>query len=432
MDPIHTTISAIAGHVGQTVTLKGWLYNQRSSGRLRFLQLRDGTGIVQCVVFRKEVTDEVWDAVGALTQECSLMVTGEVREDRRSPLGVEVGVTDVTPVAPSVDYPITKKEHGVHFLMQRRHLWVRSRRQQAVLRVRHTVVKAIRDYLDDHGFVLFDAPIFTPNAVEGTSTLFATDYFGRQAYLTQSGQLYQEAGAMAFGRTYCFGPTFRAEKSKTRRHLTEFWMVEPEMAYADLDDVMDLEEDFTVYIVQQVLRRNRADLETLERDVAALEAIRKPFPRMSYTEAVERINELGVDKEWGGDLGAEEETVLSAEARRPIFVHRYPLEVKAFYMKTDPEDPRLSLSVDMLAPEGYGEIIGGGQREDDLDALLAKIDAHHLPREVFGWYLDLRRYGSVPHAGFGLGLERTVTWLCGIRHLREAIPFPRMLEHLEP
>ncbi len=432
MEPVQTWIRDIGAHEGEVVTLKGWLYNQRSSGKLRFLQVRDGSGTIQCVVFRKDVPEETWEACAGLTQESSLMVTGEVRADPRSPSGFELGVRGVTPVSPSVEYPITKKEHGVHFLLGRRHLWVRSSRQHAILRVRATVVKAIRDYLDDHGFLLFDAPVFTPNAVEGTSTLFKTDYFGRAAYLTQSGQLYQEAGAMAFGKVYCFGPTFRAEKSKTRRHLTEFWMVEPEVAYADLDDVLALCEDFTMYIVEQVLARNREDLERLERDISKLEAISTPFPRLSYTEAVERINAGGVAKEWGGDLGAEEETVLSQQYDSPLFVTRYPLDVKAFYMKTDPQDPRLSLSVDMLAPEGYGEVIGAGQREDDLDTLLSKIHAHDLPEEVFEWYLDLRRYGSVPHSGFGMGLERTVTWLCGLHHLREAIPFPRMLEHLEP
>ena len=432
MEPTQTYIRDIGAHEGQEVTLKGWLYNQRSSGKLRFLQVRDGTGTIQAVVFKKDVDDETWETVQGLTQECSLTVTGEVRADPRSPSGYEMGVRQLAAIAPSVDYPITKKEHGVHFLLQRRHLWVRSSRQQAVLRVRHTVAKAIRDFLDSNGFLLFDAPIFTPNAVEGTSTLFKTDYFGRAAYLTQSGQLYQEAGAMAFGKVYCFGPTFRAEKSKTRRHLTEFWMVEPEVAYADLDDVIDLCEDFTMYIVEQVLQHNREDLQRLERDIGKLEAIRKPFPRISYTDAVERLNAEGVTKEWGGDLGAEEETVLSEKYDSPLFVTRYPLDVKAFYMKTDPQDPKLSMSVDMLAPEGYGEVIGAGQREDDLDTLLAKIHAHDLPTEVFEWYLDLRRYGSVPHSGFGLGLERTVTWLCGIHHLREAIPFPRMLEHLEP
>ena len=432
MEPVQTWIRDIGAHEGEVVTLKGWLYNQRSSGKLRFLQVRDGSGTIQCVVFRKDVPEETWEACAGLTQESSLMVTGEVRADPRSPSGFEMGVQGVTPVSPSVEYPITKKEHGVHFLLGRRHLWVRSSRQHAILRVRATVVKAIRDYLDDHGFLLFDAPIFTPNAVEGTSTLFKTDYFGRAAYLTQSGQLYQEAGAMAFGKVYCFGPTFRAEKSKTRRHLTEFWMVEPEVAYADLDDVIALCEDFTMYIVEQVLERNREDLKRLERDISRLEAISTPFPRLSYTEAVERVNAGGVDKEWGGDLGAEEETVLSKQFDSPLFVTHYPLDVKAFYMKTDSQDPRLSLSVDMLAPEGYGEVIGAGQREDDLDTLLSKIHAHDLPEEVFEWYLDLRRYGSVPHSGFGLGVERTVTWLCGIHHLRETIPFPRMLEYLEP
>jgi len=432
MEPKQTWIRDVGAHDGQTVTLKGWLYNQRSSGKIRFLQVRDGTGVMQCIVFRKEVAEACWEASADLSQECSLMVTGTVRADARAPGGYELGVTDVVPVSPSEGYPITKKEHGVHFLLGRRHLWVRSRRQHAILRVRHTVVKAIRDFLDSNGFLLFDAPIFTPNAVEGTSTLFSTDYFGRAAYLTQSGQLYQEAGAMAFGKVYCFGPTFRAEKSKTRRHLTEFWMVEPEVAYADLDDVIQLCEDFTMAIVERVLEHNRDDLELLERDIAKIEAIQRPFPRISYDEAVQRLEDAGVAKEWGGDLGAEEETVLSEQFDSPLFVHRYPLDVKAFYMKTDPENPKLSMSVDMLAPEGYGEVIGAGQREDDLDTLLAKIHAHDLPEEVFEWYLDLRRYGSVPHAGFGLGVERAVTWLCGIHHLREAIPFPRMLEHLEP
>lgn len=432
MEPAQVYIRDIAAHVGQTVTLKGWLYNFRKSGKLRFLQVRDGTGTIQCIVFRKEVSEEVWEDAKQLTQESSLMVTGEVREDPRSPIGFELGVSDLTLVQRSEGYPITKKEHGVHFLMTQRHLWVRSRRQQAVLRIRHTVVKAIRDYLDDNGFVLFDAPIFTPNAVEGTSTLFGTEYFGSMVYLTQSGQLYQESGAMSFGKVYCFGPTFRAEKSKTRRHLTEFWMVEPEVAYADLDDVIDLCEDFTMAIVARVLENNRADLETLERDISKLEAIQKPFPRISYDDAVTRLNELGIDKEWGGDLGAEEETVLSKEYDSPLFVHRYPLAVKAFYMKSDPVDERLSMSVDMLAPEGYGEVIGAGQREDDLDVLLGKIEHHGLPQDVFEWYLDLRRYGSVPHSGFGMGLERTVTWMCGIHHLRETIPFPRLMDHKEP
>ncbi len=432
MDPASVSIRDIHQSVGQVVTLKGWLYNQRSSGKLRFLQVRDGTGIIQCVVFRKDVPGEVWDAAGELTQECSLIVTGEVREDPRSPIGFELGVQQLRKVGPSEGYPITKKEHGTHFLMSHRHLWVRSRRQQAILRIRGTVVRAIRDYLDDHGFLLFDAPIFTPNAVEGTSTLFATEYFGRMAYLTQSGQLYQEAGAMAFGKTYCFGPTFRAEKSKTRRHLTEFWMVEPEVAFADLDDLMDLCEDFTMAIVERVLDRHRDDLDALERDVAKLEAIQKPFPRVSYTDAIEQIQAAGLDTAWGGDFGAEDETVLSSRYDRPILVHRYPKEVKAFYMKTDPADERLALCVDMLAPEGYGEIIGGSEREDDHEVLLGKIRDHDLPEEFFQWYLDLRRYGSVPHSGFGLGLERTVTWLCGIHHLRETIPFPRMIDHLEP
>jgi asparaginyl-tRNA synthetase len=425
-------IEDIAAHDGQTVTLKGWLYNQRSSGKLHFLLLRDGTGILQCVVFKKDVPPEQFALADHLPQESSLIVTGVVRKDERAPLGYELGVTNLEVVQRAAEYPITPKEHGVAFLLDHRHLWVRSARQHAVLRIRSEVIRACRDYFDRRGFVLFDAPILTPAACEGTTTLFETPYFDETAYLTQSGQLYGEAGALAFGKIYCFGPTFRAEKSKTRRHLMEFWMVEPEVAFMDLAGDMDLAEDFVAGVVQRVLAARRRELETLERDVATLERVRKPFPRITYGEAIERLQAKGFAVEWGADLGGDEETALSAEFDRPVLVHRYPIEMKAFYMKADPADPRLALCVDMLAPEGYGEIIGGGQREDDLAVLQAKIRQHGLPEEAFAWYLDLRRYGSVPHAGFGMGIERVVAWLCGLAHVRETIPFPRMLERLRP
>ena len=426
------TISQLADHTGETVTLHGWVLRNTPKGKLVFVTLRDGTGYCQCVIERGEATESFFDEAKHLTQESSVEVSGVVSADERAVGGHEVRVTALRTIGAAVDYPITPKPHGIDFLMKQRHLWFRSQRQHVILRVRHTLVDAIRRYFNDNGFILIDTPIFAPAAGEGASTLFSVDYFGEPVYLAQTGQLYVETACMAHRKVYCFGPTFRAEKSKTRRHLTEFWMVEPEVAYADLDDVIQLCEDFTMAIVERVLENNRADLETLERDVSKLEAIQRPFPRISYDEAVERLNAAGVAKEWGGDLGAEEETVLSEQFDSPLFVHRYPLAVKAFYMKTDPEDPRLSMSVDMLAPEGYGEVIGAGQREDDLDTLLSKIHQHELPPEVFEWYLDLRRYGSVPHSGFGLGLERTVTWMCGIHHLRETIPFPRLMDHKEP
>ena len=427
------TIEGLGGHVGETVTLRGWLASRRSSGKVHFLQVRDGTGTVQCVMGKNDVAADVFARADHLPQETSLEVTGEVRADKRAPLGVELGVADLRVLhAPTDEYPIAPKDHGTAFLLEHRHLWLRSSRQHAVLRIRAEVVRAAREYLDGHGFLGFDAPILTPAACEGTTTLFPVEYFGDTAYLTQSGQLYGEAGALAFGKVYVFGPTFRAEKSKTRRHLTEFWMVEPEMAFAGLEEDMDLAEDFLASIVARVLERRAAELRTLERDVTLLERVRAPFPRITYTEAIERLQQQGVSIAWGDDLGAEAETALSQSFDRPVMVHRYPLAAKAFYMKPDPADPRLALCVDVLAPEGYGEIIGGGQREDDLAALEARLAEHALPPEAFGWYLDVRRFGSVPHAGFGMGIERCVAWLCGLQHVRETIPFPRMLERLTP
>ncbi len=426
------TVEGIAAHAGATVTLRGWLAARRSSGKLHFLALRDGTGTIQCVVSKGDVSPEAFALADHLPQESALEVTGVVRADARAPIGWELGVTDLRLLHASAEYPITPKEHGVAFLLEHRHLWIRSARQHAVLRVRAEVIRACREYLDGHGFVAFDAPILTPAACEGTTTLFPVDYFGETAYLTQSGQLYAEAGAFALRRVYCFGPTFRAEKSKTRRHLTEFWMVEPEVAFAGLDEIMDLAEDFLVHVVARVRERRAAELRLLERDPAALARVAKPFPRITYTEALERLRRRGFALAWGADLGGDEETALAQEFDRPVLVHRYPAAAKAFYMKRDPADPRLALCVDVLAPEGYGEIIGGGQREDELDALAARIREHGLPEEAFGWYLDLRRYGSVPHAGFGMGIERCVAWLCGLHHVRETIPFPRLLDRIRP
>ncbi|HVE14557.1 MAG TPA: asparagine--tRNA ligase [Elusimicrobiota bacterium] len=425
-------VQDIARHAGQVVTLKGWLYNKRSGGKLHFLQLRDGTGTIQCVVFKGDVSPEVWDAAEKATQETSLVVTGLVKEDKRSPIGFEVGVKDLKVLQLAGEYPITPKEHGTAFLMDHRHLWIRSSRQHAILRIRSTLIQAIREFFDSRGFTLFDAPIFTPNACEGTTNLFETEYFDTKAYLTQSGQLYGEAGAMALGKVVVFGPTFRSEKSKTRRHLTEFWMVEPEVAYMDLAGDMDLAEEFIEHIVGQVVAKRRAELTILERDIAKLELIKRPFPRITYGEAIERLKKAGAPVEWGQDLGGDEETILSSQFDRPVMVHRYPSEMKAFYMKSDPADPKVALCVDVLAPEGYGEIIGGGQREDDHDTLVRKIEAHKLPLSAFSWYLDLRKYGSVPHAGFGLGVERTLSWICGLHHVRETIPFPRLMGRLNP
>jgi asparaginyl-tRNA synthetase len=432
-------INQLAAHVGEEVTLRGWLYNLRSSGKLMFPQLRDGTGVVQCVVFKKSVPAEVWEAFDGAGQESAVVVRGSVRADERAPGGYELDVADAQVLQKVEGYPITPKEHGVEFLMDHRHLWLRSRRQHAVLKVRHTVVRAVRDFLDNDGFTLCDTPILTPAACEGTSTLFEVDYFDDdKAYLSQSGQLYNEATAAAFGKVYCFGPTFRAERSKTRRHLTEFWMVEPEMAYATLDDVMDLSERFLSSIAARVLDERREELKVLERDTSKLESIVPPFPRLHYDEAVRMLHEghergeLESRFEWGGDLGSPDETYISGRFDRPVMVHRYPAAVKAFYMKRDPERDDLALGVDVLAPEGYGEVIGGGERATSLEFLEEQIAAHKLPREAFEWYLDLRRYGSVPHAGFGMGIERCVTWMCGIEHVRETIPFPRMLNRLRP
>ncbi len=430
------TIDQASRFEGQTVTLRGWLYNLRKSGKILFPIFRDGAGIMQGVVVKAHVSEEVFERVKDLTQESSVIVTGRIRAEGRAPGGYEIDVSDVEVVQriPESDpYPITPKEHGVEFLMDRRHLWLRSSRQHAILRVRHEVIRAVRDYFDNHGFTLVDTPILTPAACEGTTTLFELNYFDEEkAYLTQSGQLYNEATAMAFGKVYCFGPTFRAEKSKTRRHLTEFWMVEPEMSYATIDDVMDLAEDFIASIVRRVLANRRPELERLERDLSKLERIAAPFPRITYDEAVERLQQKGSQIRWGGDLGGADETLLSEDFDRPVMVHRYPAAVKAFYMQPDPERPEVALGVDVLAPEGYGEVIGGGQRIHDLALLEQRIREHNLPREAFDWYIDLRKYGTVPHAGFGMGIERCVAWLCGLEHVRETIAFPRMLYRLRP
>jgi len=430
----HLYISDISRHEGEEVLLRGWLYGKRSSGKLHFLQIRDGTGVIQCVVSKKDVPEESFAAADRVPQEASVEVRGKVARDPRSPLGYELHVTDFRILQGETGYPIQPKEHGVGFLQEQRHLWLRSSRQRAILAVRHTIIKAIRDYFDERGFTLVDSPILTPAACEGTSTLFEVPYFDLgKAYLTQSGQLYGEAAAMAVGKAYVFGPTFRAEKSKTRRHLTEFWMVEPEVAYMDLEGNMELAEDLLVEIVRRVLEKHERDLKAvLERDVEALRRVQKPFPRITYTEAIEYIQKTGHPIKWGDDMGADEETVLCKQFDRPVLVHRYPAEMKAFYFKKDPKDPKVALGVDVLAPEGYGEIIGGGQREDDYATLAAEIEKHKLPREAFEWYLDLRKYGSVPHSGFGLGVERTVSWICGLHHVRETIPFPRMMERLTP
>jgi asparaginyl-tRNA synthetase len=427
-------IEDLKHHIGEEVTLRGWLYNRRSSGKLHFLLVRDGTGVCQCVASKADLGDEAFTAADHMGQETSLEVVGVARDDKRAPGGIELTAKSVRQISPSSDYPITPKEHGVAFLLDQRHLWLRSSRQHAALRIRSEVEQACRDFLHNRGFVLFDAPILTPTSCEGTTNLFELDYFGeRKAYLTQSGQLYAEAGALAFGKVYCFGPTFRAEKSKTRRHLTEFWMLEPEVAYFNLDDDMLLAEDLVSYIVGRVLERRGADLKTLERDVSKLEpAAKTPYPRITYDEAIERLATKGAPVKWGEDFGGDEETLLSGEFDRPVMVHRYPTQCKAFYMKQDPARPEVALCVDMLAPEGHGEIIGGGQREDDYETLRNKILSHGLPLAPFEWYLDLRRYGSVPHAGFGMGIERMTGWLCGIHHIRECIPFPRMMERIEP
>lgn len=425
-------INEIKNYEGQEISLKAWLYNKRSSGKLHFLQLRDGTGEIQAVIFKGNVSEEVFDIADKIPQESSVEVIGTVKKHDRSKIGYELDVKDLKVISEAQDYPITPKEHGTHFLMEHRHLWLRSLRQNAILRIRHRIIKSVRDFFDNKGFNLIDAPIFTPNACEGTTNLFEVGYFDDKAYLTQSGQLYMEAAAMAMGKVYCFGPTFRAEKSKTRRHLTEFWMVEPEVAFFNLKDDMDLAEEFIEYIVAQVLEHNKADLETLERDISKLENIKRPFPRITYTEAIEILKKKGNDTPWGEDFGGDEETLISEEFDRPVMIHRYPRDVKAFYMKQDPENKDLALCVDVIAPEGYGEIIGGGQREENMDLLLEKIKEQGLNPEVFDWYMDLRKYGSCEHAGFGLGIERTVAWICGLPHVRETIPFPRLMDRIKP
>jgi asparaginyl-tRNA synthetase len=426
-------IADFGRHVGQEVRVQGWLHNKRSSGKIQFLIVRDGSGFAQAVVARSAVSEADWTAAEGAGQESSLELTGKVKEDKRAPGGYEVDVTGLTVFQPVHDYPITPKEHGTAFLMEHRHLWLRSPRQHAILRVRHAVVKAVRDFLDDAGYTLVDTPIFTPAACEGTTTLFGVPYFDEgTAYLTQSGQLYSEATAAAHGKVYCFGPTFRAEKSKTRRHLTEFWMVEPEMAYARLDDAIALAEQLVCAVVGGVLETRREELKTLERDTAKLENVRPPFPRLHYDDAIKLIQSKGSQTAWGSDFGGTDETIIAEAYDRPVVVHRFPSQIKAFYMAPDPERPELSLSADVLAPEGYGEIVGGGERLADGELLVKRIREHGLPEQDFRWYVDLRRYGTVPHAGFGMGIERVVTWICGLEHLRETIAFPRMLYRIYP
>jgi asparaginyl-tRNA synthetase len=430
---MQVTISDIGQHVGQAVTIKGWLHNRRSSGKIHFLVVRDGTGFLQVVMGKNDVAPEMFAAADHLSQESAVIVTGVVREDARAKGGFELTANHLEVVAAAHDYPITPKEHGVDYLLDRRHLWIRAERQTAILRVRHEIIDAVRDFFNGRGFILCDTPIFTPAACEGTTTLFPVQYFeDTTAFLTQSGQLYNEANAMALGKVYCFGPTFRAEKSKTRRHLTEFWMVEPEMAYADLNDVIELAEGLITSVVARVLDRRQRELKTLERDTAKLEAVKAPFPRLRYDEAAKILHDKGVPFQVGGDLGGTDETVLSEQFDRPVCVTHYPAAIKAFYMKPDPAQPDRALCVDVLAPEGYGEIIGGGQRLDDYDLLVQRIKEHGLPMEAFEWYLDLRRFGSVPHGGFGMGIERCVSWICGLEHVRETIPYPRMLYRLYP
>ncbi len=425
-------LNKIGDHVGEEVEIRGWLYNKRSSGRIQFLIIRDGTDLIQGVLVKNDVPEEVFEAAHSLTQESSVIVRGIARSDERAPTGFELAITDLEIVQIAEEYPITPKEHGVEYLMNHRHLWLRSEKQRAVMLIRNEMIKLSRQFYDDRDFVLIDSPILTPAAVEGTTTLFETDYFDSKAYLSQSGQLYLEAAIMAFGKVYCFGPTFRAEKSKTRRHLMEFWMIEPEVAFADMDDNMELQEEYVSFLVQGVLRNRRRELEVLERDIARLENVTAPFPRISYDEAVELLQKSGSDIQWGEDLGGADETIIAREFDRPVFVHRYPTGIKAFYMKPDPERPEVVLGSDLLAPEGYGEIIGGGERIADPDLLRRRIEEHSLPAENYAWYVDLRRYGTVPHSGFGMGLERAVAWVCGLGHLREAIPFPRLINRIYP
>jgi asparaginyl-tRNA synthetase len=430
---MQTYINSIGEHVGQNVSIKGWLHNRRSSGKIHFLVVRDGTGFLQVVMGKRDVDEATFQKADHLSQESAIIITGTVKAEERAAGGYELIASGLEVVHEAHDYPITPKEHGVDYLMDRRHLWIRAERQTAILRVRHEIINAVRDFFNDQGFILADTPIFTPAACEGTTTLFPVEYFDdEKAYLTQSGQLYNEANAMALGKVYSFGPTFRAEKSKTRRHLTEFWMVEPEMAYADLNDVITLAEGLVTSVVARVLDRRHQELKTLERDVAKLEAVKAPFPRLHYDEAAKILLDKGLPFQVGGDLGGTDETVLSEQFERPVCVTHYPAAIKAFYMKPDPNEPDKALCVDVLAPEGYGEIIGGGQRLDDLDLLLKRIKEHDLPQASFEWYLDLRRFGSVPHGGFGMGIERCVSWICGLEHVRETIPYPRMLYRIYP
>lgn len=430
-----TYIENIGNHVGEEVTLRGWVHNKRSSGKIQFLIVRDGTGYIQAVVVKNAVSPELFAAADNLTHESSLTVTGKVRADSRAPGGHELDVTDMhvyQEVSKDQPFPITPKEHGIEFLMDRRHLWIRSARQRAILKIRHEIIKAVRDFFDDDGFTLCDTPILTPAACEGTTTLFEVKYFDEKAFLTQSGQLYNEATAAALGKVYCFGPTFRAEKSKTRRHLTEFWMVEPEVAFATVDDMMDLAERMITFVVHRVLERRPEELKSIERDISKLERISMPFPRISYDEAIRILQQQGSEIQWGSDFGGGDETILSEQFDQPVMIHRYPAAVKAFYMEADPDRPEVALCVDVLAPEGYGEIVGGGQRMASYDLLLRQLQEHDLPQKVFDWYLDLRKFGSIPHSGFGMGIERAVTWICGLEHVRETIPFPRMLYRLRP
>ena len=423
-------------HEGEAVTIQGWLYNLRKSGKIVFPIIRDGSGMMQCVAVKSSLPEDVFEALKGLTQESSVTVTGTIRAEARAHGGYELDVTDahvVQRVSEEHPYPITPKEHGVDFLMDHRHLWLRSRRQHAAIRVRHEIIRGIRDYLDSHGFTLVDTPIFTPAACEGTTTLFEVDYFGdEKVYLTQSGQLYNEANVMAFGKVYCFGPTFRAEKSKTRRHLTEFWMVEPEMAYADLEEIKRVAEELVAYLVARILESRQEELKVLERDTSKLQPVKAPFARMSYDEAVKILQSKGSEIQWGGDFGNTDETLLTQDFDKPVMVDRYPSAIKAFYFQPDEQRPELALGVDVIAPEGYGEIIGGGQRIHDLALLEKRLAEHNLPREAFEWYLDLRRFGTVPHGGFGMGVERFVAWMCGLEHVRETIPYPRMLYRTRP
>ena len=429
---MHIYIEDIGKYQGKDVIIKGWLFNKRSSGKIRFILVRDGTGIIQSVIAKGEVKDELFEIADKITQESSVILTGTVRKDDRAPGGYEIIAKDIKVIQMAEDYPITPKEHSIEFLLPFRHLWLRSKKQNAIMRIRHEIIKACRDFLDNQGFINADTPILTPAAVEGTTTLFQVDYYDQNAYLSQSGQLYNEATAAALGKVYCFGPTFRAEKSKTRRHLTEFWMLEPEVAYIELDGIMDLAEDMTIYFVERILEKRKKELKILERDISKLEKIKKPFPRITYKQAVEIIRKKDKQLKYGDDFGAPHETILSDSFDNPILVHHYPAGIKAFYMKRDPNDESLSLSVDMIGPEGSGELIGGGQREDDYKTLLKRLKENNLPEKSYEWYLDLRKFGTCPHGGFGLGLERTIGWICGVKHVRETIPFPRMLDRVYP